>query len=236
MADKKEGKTEAPPSPLKVVAANVRQAMCTHTTVTRLYGNFTCSHCGKLSGLGWVYRCTQDYNGQLPEWEGGLSPKTTKEPPGPFDGAVGDASRGALGGADGAHLSIESLALATDSVVAAKHTISLSPWVEKAILKGQYSQEQVQKLREQRENVKEKIKESEALNKQYQYAKYRGSSQAARRHSHRHTIVTGFGITIPTFANENEDEGSSPQPTALKMFPECPYRSCQSCRFVQSDR
>jgi hypothetical protein len=43
---------------------------CTHIAVTRLYdpfGAFTCSICHKHPSLGWLYRCTQDFGGVLPE-------------------------------------------------------------------------------------------------------------------------------------------------------------------------
>jgi hypothetical protein len=34
--------------------------MCTHVTMNRLYGEHTCSMCGKVPSLGWVYSCQQD--------------------------------------------------------------------------------------------------------------------------------------------------------------------------------
>ncbi|KAL2418573.1 hypothetical protein ABEF91_004120 [Exophiala dermatitidis] len=47
-----------------------RRHQCTHTTMTRLYdpmGSFTCSSCRKHPSIGWLYRCTQDHDGFLPE-------------------------------------------------------------------------------------------------------------------------------------------------------------------------
>ncbi|EXJ84547.1 hypothetical protein A1O3_05216 [Capronia epimyces CBS 606.96] len=45
---------------------------CTHITMTRLYdplGSFTCSVCSKHPNVGWLYRCTQDHSGFLPEFD-----------------------------------------------------------------------------------------------------------------------------------------------------------------------
>lgn len=42
---------------------------CTHLTLTRLYDAFDCSQCTlchRRPPLGWLYRCTQDFDGLLP--------------------------------------------------------------------------------------------------------------------------------------------------------------------------
>ncbi|KAK5199807.1 hypothetical protein LTR67_000492 [Exophiala xenobiotica] len=47
-----------------------RRNPCTHTKMTRLYdpyGSFRCSMCHKHPNIGWLYRCTQDSGGFLPE-------------------------------------------------------------------------------------------------------------------------------------------------------------------------
>ena len=47
-----------------------RRNPCTHIKVTRLfdpYGTFKCASCHKHPSLGWLYRCTQDTGGFLPE-------------------------------------------------------------------------------------------------------------------------------------------------------------------------
>jgi hypothetical protein len=51
-------------------APDQRQAACTHTTVTRLYdsyGTYRCQICRRHPKIGWLYRCTQDHGGFLPE-------------------------------------------------------------------------------------------------------------------------------------------------------------------------
>ena len=47
-----------------------RSSGCTHQKMTRLYdkyGAYKCSICDKPPSFGWLYRCTQDSNGFLPE-------------------------------------------------------------------------------------------------------------------------------------------------------------------------
>src|SRR5271154_1607752 len=59
-----------PLPPRRTSTADHRQVACTHTTVTRLfdtYGSTKCQICHRHPLIGWVYRCTQDYGGFLPE-------------------------------------------------------------------------------------------------------------------------------------------------------------------------
>ena len=51
-----------------------RQAACTHTSMTRLfdmYGSCTCQMCHRHPSIGYLYCCTQDHDGVLPESEFG---------------------------------------------------------------------------------------------------------------------------------------------------------------------
>ena len=46
-----------------------RREGCTHLTMTRVYdqhGSQKCEMCDRVGSMGWLYRCTQDYNGFLP--------------------------------------------------------------------------------------------------------------------------------------------------------------------------
>jgi hypothetical protein len=57
------------PAP-KTSAPNQRQPTCKHITMTRLYENYgshRCQVCHRHPIIGWVYRCTQDHGGLLPE-------------------------------------------------------------------------------------------------------------------------------------------------------------------------
>ena len=205
-----------PPPPPRPPPLQTRKAACTHLTVSRLYGGLTCSHCGKQSDFGWVYRCTQDYNGELPPWEGGPVQNFAEVEP------------NGIGG-DGVSLSFETVNDPKDcrqEVDSTKAPTGLKPWMEKAISEGQYTTDQIALMRHQRDTVEAKIKESEASIQYHNSLSKRSSG--SRRFSHRHTIIDGFGISIPVFP-ENEEAQSSPSIT-LKMFPDCAYRSCQSCR------
>ncbi|KIX04456.1 uncharacterized protein Z518_05324 [Rhinocladiella mackenziei CBS 650.93] len=56
-------------SPRKALPPDKRNP-CTHLTMARLfdpYGSFKCSMCNRHPGIGWLYRCTQDSSGFLPE-------------------------------------------------------------------------------------------------------------------------------------------------------------------------
>jgi hypothetical protein len=90
--------------------------------MTRLfdgYGSFKCDICHKHPSIGWLYRCTQDFGGFLPEsdFNGGLP--NSREPPGQ------DVT-----------------------------THSLSPSVIKAIGEGHYTDDQVKKLVQLKEEVR----------------------------------------------------------------------------------
>ena len=217
-----DSKMAVPPSPAKLPPLQQRKAACTHVNVTRLYGYFTCSHCGKFSDFGWVYRCTQDYHGQLPPWEGGSLPNIMEPSP-------------ESTGVDGAMSSMEFDS--SDHIENAKEVVTgnprtaLKPWVEKAIAEGHYTSEQIELIKNQRQQVEDKIKEAETSFQHHQMAnKKRLSSGAARRFSHRNTSITGAGITFPTLEVAAGDP--VPPSVTLKVFPDCAYRSCQSCRYV----
>lgn len=56
----------------KAVLSPERRNPCTHMTMTRIYdvyGSFKCIVCQKHPSIGWLYRCTQDTGGFLPESE-----------------------------------------------------------------------------------------------------------------------------------------------------------------------
>ncbi|KAJ9602841.1 hypothetical protein H2200_012621 [Cladophialophora chaetospira] len=102
-----------------------RRNPCTHMNMTRLfdvYGSFKCALCHKHPSIGWLYRCTQDAGGFLPESDFTLEPSVGR-------------SR-------------------LDQEVT---THSLSSSVIKASGQGQYTDEQVKKLIELKEGVRELV-------------------------------------------------------------------------------
>ncbi|KIW86105.1 hypothetical protein Z517_01499 [Fonsecaea pedrosoi CBS 271.37] len=103
-----------------------RRNPCTHMTMTRLYdpyGSFKCSLCHKHPNIGWLYRCTQDTGGFLPESD------FTDEPVIP---------KGRTLGRD-------------------VNNQSLSNSIIKAIGQGQYTRQEVKKLIEQKERVRDLV-------------------------------------------------------------------------------
>ncbi|KAL8765800.1 MAG: hypothetical protein Q9194_006462 [Teloschistes cf. exilis] len=77
------------PSPV-LPPLQTRRAACTHLTMERLYGQFTCAVCRRPSSWGWVYCCTQDdkFDGETaaprdslpdqPAWTADLAPWVQK--------------------------------------------------------------------------------------------------------------------------------------------------------------
>ncbi|KIW90719.1 uncharacterized protein Z519_08502 [Cladophialophora bantiana CBS 173.52] len=103
-----------------------RRNPCTHMTMTRLYdphGSFKCSLCHKHPNIGWLYRCTQDTGGFLPESD------FTDEPALPRGRALGQE--------------------------VTSHSLS-SPII-KAIGEGQYTPQEVKKVIEQKEMVRDLV-------------------------------------------------------------------------------
>ncbi|KAL9617115.1 MAG: hypothetical protein Q9160_008058 [Pyrenula sp. 1 TL-2023] len=95
--------------------------------MTRLYdpnGAYVCQMCLRHPKTGWLYRCTQDYNGRLPEQE---SPRVGPPPN-------------------------EHVKQSEDPTLT-----TLSPWIQKAIESGQYSQEQIRVIKEQKLSVKKAV-------------------------------------------------------------------------------
>lgn len=108
--------------PARRVANSEKRNPCTHMIVTRLFdqwGSFRCSLCHKHVNIGWLYRCTQDSDGLLPEsiFINESHSHTKKSP----------------------------------SQDVALHTLSTP--IIKAIGEGQYTDEQIKTLIQQKEHV-----------------------------------------------------------------------------------
>ena len=109
----------------KAVVGPERRNPCTHMTMTRLYdayGSFKCAICNKHPAIGWLYRCTQDTAGFLPESD------FTNESP---------------------------VATARPGQDVTAH--SLSPSVIKAIGQGLYTDDQVKKLIQLKQGVRNHV-------------------------------------------------------------------------------
>ena len=113
----------SPPEPSrKKSKSESRSSGCTHKQMTRLfdkYGAYKCSVCNKHPDFGWLYRCTQDSDGFLPESDFMSSTRRDKRK---------------------THM---------DPTL---H--NLSPSVVRAIGQGEYTEEQIELLVRQKENVR----------------------------------------------------------------------------------
>lgn len=94
----------------------------------------------------------------------------------------------------------------------------LAPWMEKAISAGQYTLEQANVLRAQRQNV---VEVAHAAIQQYERERTSKSAMPL-------TTTTSLKNTIDNFATARKNAKS---PLAKpSMFPYCKFRSCQACR------
>jgi hypothetical protein len=129
----------------------VSKPACTHMNMTRLYGPNKCGNCGKVPSLGWVYSCTQDYDGDIPYWNINRSPEDVM--------AITTAARENDWKLPGQLASEGERDFQRD--VKSWEDVKLKPWMEKAIAQGQYTDEQIVTLKKQRFEVIQKVKEAE---------------------------------------------------------------------------
>ena len=200
--------TPSHPPGLPRIQPMQRRAACTHVTLTRLYGPYQCSHCGKLPRCGWVYRCTQDYGGRLPPWESGS--RCSNGAGAKFEQDK-QSQRGGKGSGEKCHDGSEEQA-----------DVKLKAWMNDAIVKGLYTDEQVAILQVQRQRVIDSIRETEAsFHLDQTYARRplleAASSSAPNLRSLALGKIKGHSKSMRSRAS-------------LKMFPDCNYRTCASCR------
>lgn len=117
-----------PPLPARSTSTlQSRQAACTHVTMTRVYdndGHNVCQICLRHPKTGWLYRCTQDYDGKLPNPDSSLKSSSS-------NGQIRQSEDPILD--------------------------SLSPWVQKAIEDGHYTDKQIKILKDQKLGVKKAV-------------------------------------------------------------------------------
>ena len=189
------------------VPIQARRAACTHVHMTRLYGPFKCAHCGLIPSCRWVYRCTKDYGGQLPPWEDQGAPRTSvlednKDP-------------GATNTGEGSRAELENVEAGED--------VKLKPWMEKAISGGHYSPEQVEILKSQKRRVKDAIRDSELS--------FHLNQMVTRRSLLISDSVAANGQDSVADGPTGESDDPPVEPVmSLKMFPDCTYRACSTCR------
>ena len=225
------------PDRAKVPSFATRRAACTHLTMERLYGDFTCNVCSRFSNFGWVYCCTQDH---VPVSQ--ATPDSISEissPPHQHVNGSGDKTNG-----------LDSLPMLPPAVDedprnggedASMPTAELSPWIDKAIKDGHYTPKQVAKLRAQKQHV---VDTARAAIDQFE------SSQTNNTNSPTHTPTTLQSVDanphLPfPVINEVQERSATSPPTdnaalalqpKLRMFPFCKFCACQLCRPTHRDR
>lgn len=193
-------RTSTLPSATAMKVSQTRRMACTHLTMGRCYGELRCPICRRDPDFGYTYLCTQDESECLPSEC--LSEKIEH---------------------------IDATVTCDDLQVARNQTgayTKLSPWIEKAIAKGEYTSEQIAILTAQKQKVNvtiaEALSESKELDSGYTKPAVRSSIDA---------------ISYQPF--DDDSTASLPKPKDVaeaRIFPYCEFRACQTCRPTFRDR
>lgn len=206
------------PNTLILPSIQTRRAACTHLTMERLYGPYTCSVCQRPSRLfGWLYSCTQD-DRQSVYRDDGLAKTAGIEVGGLHEYVKPDKTIK------------EQPALATN----------LNPWVEKAFQEGHYTVDQVTILRAQRQKVLDAIAAAEDFIKKHPENISNSLPPLSAVTSPSVDASTSLPST-PTGEVQDSKELEPPPvlaepPPKPSMFPFCKLRYCQNCRPTFRDR
>lgn len=120
-------------------------------------------------------------------------------------------------------------------------TADLSPWIQKAIANGHYTEAEVERMLSQRQKVIDTISASEAHFRKLQSTGKRLSKRNSTATSASVDAngsvplpaVTEVGASNSDIARQSLDQSSDPRP---RIFPVCRYRACQLCRSTYRDR
>lgn len=180
--------------------SQTRRMACTHLTMGRYYGELRCPICRRDPDFGYTYLCTQDESECVPNE---CLPDKIEH----TEVAVLEDGLQAIRNRTGAYT-------------------RLSPWIEKAIAKGEYTSEQIAILTAQKQKVNatiaEALSESKELGSGYTKPAVRSSVDA---------------ISYQPF--DDASTASSPNPKDMaeaRVFPYCEFRACQTCRPTFRDR
>ncbi|KAL9119963.1 MAG: hypothetical protein Q9187_003482 [Circinaria calcarea] len=205
----------------KLPSIQTRRAACTHMILTRFYGAHKCSHCNRPSWLGWVYRCVQDDERQLPE-----SPEQLADEDG-----LGIITVNYGNEADTDKVLDDASGEVKPGQVKEMRVVQLSPWMERAILDGHYTTNQVIQLRAQKQKVNDVIAAADG-NNTLQHTLFYQSNPSTKS-----TLPCEQTRTSST--TEETLDGISlvdRPPAPPKLIPICYYKTCQVCRPTSRDR
>ena len=184
-----------------------RKAVCTHVSLERVWGpNFTCSHCRKLSPLGWSYQCAQDQGEDaLPFFT--LENLDVRNPQ-----EVENYYR---------RLEDKSAQLG-----------QISPWILKAITEGHYTEDQIVILETQKQGVNDMIfAAAEAACKEGDSTRYFPSRNSPPQRS---SLSAMLNVKSPPTAPLSY--GEYMLRLVPNRSQRCQYRTCQNCRPISRDR
>lgn len=221
----------------RVPSVATRRAACTHLTMERLYGDYTCNICLRYPNLGWVYCCTQD---EVPESQ--VTPDSISEVSSPPHKQINDSGNEANGVNDLSmppaavteHLSLEGEDIRMP-------TAQLSPWVEKAVRDGHYTPEQVVKLRAQKQHV---VNTARAAIHQFEQSQTTDTNSSPRTSTTLQPVDTSSHLPFPVI-NDVQQPSNTDLPIAkitlarqakARMFPFCKFCACHLCRPTHRDR
>ena len=214
-----------------------RRAACTHLTVERLYGDYTCNVCSRSSNFGWVYCCTQD---DVPVFQATLdSISDISSPPHQHVSASEEKANGVN------HLSLPPSAVNGDPRVGGEDAqislAKLNPWVEKAIEDGHYTPEQVVKLRAQKQHV---VDTARAAIDHFEQSQTSNTNTSPQTPTTLPSVDANPHLPYPII-NEVQEPPAPGSLTAnvavaqrsrTRMFPFCRFCACQLCRPTHRDR
>ena len=188
-----------------------RRAACTHIVMERLYGDFQCMVCHRSSPWGCVYSCAQD-DRDLVHGARVVSTQATKSE---------------------AHEASASAEL--DQI------LILNSWVQKAILAGKYTPEEISILVRQKQNVNNAITASEQC-----FSRAQGPEPSLKNSAARLLQPVDANPYLPFPALSEAGAlvtGTTERPQAetsassrSRLFPHCRFRACQICRPIYRDR
>ena len=221
----------------KVPLFTTGRAACTHLTMERLYGDFTCNICSRFSNFGWLYCCTQDAKPESSVTPDSISEISSQ----PYQHINGSGEK-----ANGVHdPSKVPPAVSEDPRLGGEYapmpTAQLNPWIEKEIKDGHYTPEQVAKLRAQKQHV---VDTARAAIDHFEQIQTNNTISPPRTPTTLQSVDAIPHLPFPVINEVREPSATSP-PTAnvtldqqpkLTMFPFCKFCACQLCRPTYRDR
>lgn len=191
-----------------------RAPQCTHPTMSILYGEHRCTHCNRPSRLGWVYSCTHDDHNHTTQSEEEI------------DADMRDLSLKERGDPD------------CENEEVTLEAVKLKPWMEKAILEGHYTSDQVNILRAQRQKAMRVIAAEEKVLARY----IKPAPTPPRSTSLLMAPICETTLPLPA-TQDSAEEAEVKEPLVVdssvevpKPVPACSYKACQVCRPGSRDR